>query len=33
MTDTSLAGLRAAIDHAGYHPELVAEAVDSFRGR
>jgi hypothetical protein len=29
MTDTSLAGLRAAIDHAGYHPELVADAVDS----
>ena len=29
MTDTSLAGLRAAIQHAGYYPELVAEAVDS----
>jgi hypothetical protein len=29
MTDTSLAGLRAAIDHAGYHPELVADAVDA----
>lgn len=29
MTDTSLAGLRAAINHAGYHPELVADAVDA----
>jgi hypothetical protein len=29
MTDTTLAGLRAAIQHAGYYPELVAEAVDS----
>lgn len=29
MTDTSLADLRAAIDHAGYHPELVADAVDA----
>jgi hypothetical protein len=29
MTDTSLAGLRAAIDHAGYYPELVADAVDA----
>lgn len=29
MTDTSLAGLRAAIDHAGYHPQLVADAVDA----
>ena len=29
MTDTTLAGLRAAIEHAGYYPELVAEAVDS----
>ena len=29
MTDTSLAGLRAAIDHAGYHPALVADAVDA----
>lgn len=29
MTDTSLADLRAAIQHAGYYPELVAEAVDS----
>ncbi|MGZ4614538.1 MAG: DUF5998 family protein [Actinomycetes bacterium] len=28
MTDTSLADLRAAIQHAGYYPELVAEAVD-----
>lgn len=28
MTDTSLAGLRAAIEHAGYHPELVADSVD-----
>jgi len=28
MTDTSLAGLRAAIEHAGYHPALVADAVD-----
>jgi hypothetical protein len=29
MTETSLADLRAAIQHAGYYPELVAEAVDS----
>ena len=29
MTNTSLAGLRAAIDHAGYHPALVADAVDA----
>ena len=29
MTDTTLAGLRAAIDHAGYHPELVADAMDA----
>ena len=29
MTDTTLAGLRAAIEHAGYYPELVAEAVDA----
>jgi hypothetical protein len=29
MTDTSLAGLRAAIDHAGYYPELVADAMDA----
>jgi Family of unknown function (DUF5998) len=29
MTDTSLADLRAAIQHAGYYPELVAEAVDA----
>ncbi len=29
MTDTSLAGLRAASDHAGYSPELVADAVDA----
>jgi len=29
MTDTSLAGLRAAIDHAGYHPQLVADAIDA----
>ena len=29
MTDTSLAGLRAAIDHAGYYPELVADAIDA----
>lgn len=29
MTDTSLAGLRAAIDHAGYYPDLVADAVDA----
>jgi hypothetical protein len=29
MTDTSLAGLRAAIEHAGYYPELVADAVDA----
>ncbi len=29
MTDTSLAGLRAAIQHAGYYPELVADTVDA----
>jgi len=29
MTDTSLAGLRAAIDHAGYYPDLVADALDA----
>jgi len=29
MTDTSLAGLRQAIQHAGYYPELVAESVDA----
>jgi hypothetical protein len=29
MTDTSLAGLRAAIEHAGYYPSLVADAVDA----
>ena len=29
MTDTTLAGLRAAIERAGYYPELVAEAVDA----
>jgi hypothetical protein len=29
MTDTSLAGLRAAIEHAGYYPALVADAVDA----
>ena len=29
MTDTSLAGLRAAIERAGYYPELVADAVDA----
>lgn len=29
MTDTSLADLRAAIQHAGYYPELVAEAIDA----
>jgi hypothetical protein len=28
MADTSLVGLRAAIDHAGYYPDLVADAVD-----
>ncbi len=28
MTDTTLADLRAAIQLAGYHPELVADAVD-----
>jgi len=29
MSDVSLAGLRAAIDRAGYYPELVAAAVDA----
>ena len=29
MVDTSLAGLRAAIEHAGYYPELVTDAVDA----
>ena len=29
MADTTLAGLRAAIDHAGYYPELVADTVDA----
>jgi hypothetical protein len=29
MTDLSLADLRAAIQHAGYYPDLVAEAVDA----
>jgi hypothetical protein len=29
MTDTSVAGLRQAIQHAGYYPELVAESVDA----
>ena len=29
MTDTSLAGLHAAIEHAGYYPALVADAVDA----
>ena len=29
MTDTSLAGLRSAIERAGYYPELVADAVDA----
>jgi Family of unknown function (DUF5998) len=29
MTETSLAGLRAAIQRAGYYPELVAESMDA----
>ncbi len=29
MADTTLAGLRAAIQHAGYYPELVTDAVNS----
>jgi hypothetical protein len=29
MTDTTLAGLRAAIEHAGYYPALVADTVDA----
>jgi hypothetical protein len=29
MADTSVAGLRAAIEHAGYYPALVADAVDA----
>jgi hypothetical protein len=29
MSDVSLAGLRAAIERAGYYPELVADAVDA----
>ena len=29
MTDTALAGLRSAIERAGYYPELVADAVDA----
>jgi Family of unknown function (DUF5998) len=29
MADTTLAGLRAAIDHAGYYPELVADTIDA----
>lgn len=29
MADTTLAGLRAAIEHAGYYPELVADSVDA----
>lgn len=29
MTETSLAGLRAAIERAGYYPQLVADAVDA----
>ena len=28
MSDISLAGLRAAVEHAGYYPELVADSVD-----
>ena len=29
MADTTLAGLRAAIEHAGYYPELVADTIDA----
>lgn len=29
MSDTTLAGLRSAIDHAGYYPALVMDAVNS----
>jgi hypothetical protein len=29
MVDTSLAGLRTAIERAGYYPELVTDAVDA----
>ena len=29
MADITLAGLRAAIEHAGYYPELVADSVDA----
>jgi hypothetical protein len=29
MADTTLADLRAAIQHAGYYPDLVADAVDA----
>lgn len=29
MSDLSLAGLRAAIEHAGYYPALVADAMDA----
>jgi hypothetical protein len=29
MADTTLAGLRAAIEHAGYFPELVADTIDA----
>jgi hypothetical protein len=29
MSDITLAGLRAAIEHAGYYPELVMDAVNS----
>jgi len=29
MADTTLAGLRAAIEHAGYYPDLVTDAVHS----
>ena len=29
MTDTTLAGLRAAIEHAGYYPALVADTIDA----
>ena len=32
MTDTSLAGLRAAIERSGYYPALVAEAVEAAVG-
>ena len=29
MADTTLAGLRAAIEHAGYYPALVADTIDA----